>query len=129
MFVSRQRRSGSTLPGRAIPSTTVEAPVTTSLPKDDTIVQGAMCDDLTGTISVVLVEGRTPEVRPQRPIHSSVQGRLAKRLPYGIQAVAICGNMPASSLRLAFFHQTMFRHSEAPNSFRELLRSSSRHCA
>ena len=40
-------------------STTVEAPVTTSLSKDDTVVQAARGDELTGAIFLVLFTNKT----------------------------------------------------------------------
>ena len=88
-------------------STTAEAPATTSLSKDDTVVQAAMGDKLTGGKFLVMfthvtettscfyplkahassfttrvpVEGRTCEVRRQRPLHPSVQDQLTKGRP------------------------------------------------
>ena len=143
-------------PGDQSTSTTVGAPVTTSLSKDDTVVQAAMGDRLTGAIFLVMFTNETETASCFYPLkaHASsfptralvlVEGRTLRsadndRFTLQYKTNSRKGSLMESNrgdlqqiagfqLAPGFSWQTMFRHSETPISFRELCRFSSRHCA
>ena len=81
---------------------------------------------LTGAIFLVMVEGRT--LRPADNDRFTLQYKTNSRKG-SPKTVAICSNKPDSSLRPVFRGRQCSGTVRTPNSFRELFRFSSRHCA